>query len=85
MLQSNDDIKFGKIICSQVVVIRESLGLHAERTSGFTNVPVFNRDRKVFPAAILAACIMATRVVEFSSGGYKIRKIENFTTCISIF
>ena len=28
---------------------------------------------------------MAIRVVEFSSGGYKIRKIENFTTCISIF
>ena len=26
---------------------------------------------------------MAIWVVEFSSGGYKIRKIENFTTCIS--
>ena len=51
----NNDVKFGKIISRQIVVLRQSFRLHAERASGFTNVPVFDGDRKVFPGAILAA------------------------------
>ena len=59
-----DDIQFGKVICSQVIVIGESLGLHAEGTSGFIYVLVFNRDRKVFSGAILAACMLTVGEID---------------------
>ena len=51
----NNDVKFGKIICRQIVILRQTFRLLTERASGFTNVPVFDGDRKVFPGTILAA------------------------------
>ena len=51
----NNDVKFGEVFSRQIVVLRQSFRFLTERASGFTNVPVFDGDRKVFPGAILAA------------------------------
>ena len=48
-------VQLSKVVGGQVVVLGQPLGLHAERTSGLTDVLIFDGDRKMLAGAILAA------------------------------
>ena len=54
----NEHVKLGKEIGSQVVVLSQALGLHAERTSGLVDVTILDGYCEMFAGTVTATIVL---------------------------